>query len=634
VAPLSTLRVRNGADFAGGLGIGFGLVLSQALLGGMWYQFLVLVPLLILGSSAVLCLFSDSDRQVSTKCLVSFFALLVYMFWRQISTTDDWAGGAHTLILLGAAVCYMGGAVASAKNSNARIGAITWVLFSGIILQFTVVLAQSSAGAIFHPLGDWILGIGLPDGDTPNRGRFITGTFFSRSGLAGVCGSLGLFLFTLAIWGRLTASTKIVFLWGAGVAWSCVFLSASRAGVIGLLGGLVFLGCYSLLIYARGRFVGRRGLLLVAAVLGAVPVFIFWLFLKNNHYFSLSIQRLTADEYREHLWFHLAPIIFPLSPWIGGGANSFSTLALRYRTPEHWGNPVYAHNDWLQLLLDYGLVGLSLALVMFFVHIWSAGSGSLLLCKKMTDRGIFPQSDALGYRLGGAVGIVGAGAQAFFDYNLNVPAALWLVCFFCGLCARIPDESDLVEERVNMPESRILRWASRLLLASLALLIFTLTWSMWRAEKNLLLLENCIASGSLERCWSRWKNAIENDPEHPRLNEWGGRILLQKGINENSIVKRTKLFKKAADSFEKALRGKHGDPAILRDYALCLSLAGFSEKALKVHIFAISRDPFHANGYQGLSAHFQILGKTEESRRLLDIAKKLPGYITPSAEQQ
>ncbi|NBR08562.1 MAG: hypothetical protein EBT98_02815, partial [Opitutaceae bacterium] len=44
-------------------------------------------------------------------------------------------------------------------------------------------------------------------------------------------------------------------------------------------------------------------------------------------------------------------------PWLGGGAAAYNVLFDRYRPPGFKDEPIWAHNDYLNTLSDYGMVG-------------------------------------------------------------------------------------------------------------------------------------------------------------------------------------------------------------------------------------------------------------------------------------
>ena len=117
--------------------------------------------------------------------------------------------------------------------------------------------------------------------------------------------------------------------------------------------------------------------------------------------------------------------IFLDSPAVGGGARAFSYRALEKWDPdtlELWmGDPEFAHNEFVQLLSDYGLVGFVLILGLFFIH------GVLgvmnLLSEDENDSGLSV------WQLGAAGGLIAMLCQSYFSFIFHFPACVGLCAF-------------------------------------------------------------------------------------------------------------------------------------------------------------------------------------------------------------
>lgn len=502
---------------------------------------------------------------------------------------------------------------------------IVGVLAVGCLFQVGLSVMQASSEVQFHPHSSWIRGIGLPDGTGSQSSRFVSGTFFSRTGLSGVLGGAGFLFLALSLWGRYKSTAKLLLFWLAGVSFSSIFLSGSRAGILGVGAGCAFFFGLSVIILLRNRQVSGIWVALSAFFLTTIPVWIFLLFARQSFSFSLILQKITSDPYRENLWFDISPAIFKLSPIIGTGAGSFSQLSIRYRTPEFWGNPVFAHNDWLQLLLDYGLIGLSGATLLLGFHLIQGTISCLSVEHSLGRTGIFPQSKSLGYLAGGTSALVFQGAYIFFDYGLNVPAVAWIGAFFLGITGARPPLSSRLHQRGEVLQRTLAGTIISIGLLGGASISAITFFEKRQSEWDVLECENCVTDRPVEECLRLTNRALESAPEHPRLNELKGRLLLRAGLESKSVAKRMGHFRRAADCYLAALVSCPSDAELLREFGLSLSLSGRQQCALQVHASAISRDPYNALGYQYLATHYQIFGKKEEGARLNELAKRLPG---------
>jgi hypothetical protein len=130
--------------------------------------------------------------------------------------------------------------------------------------------------------------------------------------------------------------------------------------------------------------------------------------------------------------------IFLDSPVVGGGARAFSYRALEKWDPdtlELWmGDPEFAHNEFVQLLSDYGLVGFALILILLFIH----GIVGVINLVNEDDR----DSGLSIWQLGAAGGLVAMLCQSYFSFIFHFPACVVLCAFQLAILAsRSKEES-------------------------------------------------------------------------------------------------------------------------------------------------------------------------------------------------
>jgi O-antigen ligase len=107
-------------------------------------------------------------------------------------------------------------------------------------------------------------------------------------------------------------------------------------------------------------------------------------------------------------------------PLLGAGLNAFATAFPRYQTlwPGVWFGE--AHNEYLQALLDMGLVGAALAGVLFVTLFRGALAAAL---RGPLDAGLFGS-------------LVGAAVHATVDFNWQIPANAATFVALAGLTLR------------------------------------------------------------------------------------------------------------------------------------------------------------------------------------------------------
>lgn len=203
-----------------------------------------------------------------------------------------------------------------------------------------------------------------------------------------------------------------------------IIFTGSRGGMIGLLGVISFIVTANLLKkpatendseienkrnYRRNFTFVAGGLALIIGLFGAV------IFLGGDESLLRGVGLgNNQDDFtngRIHFW-QVAVRIFLDHPILGAGLDAFGTAFTRYDT---W-NGIYrveqAHNDYLQILADAGVVGF--ACVAAFIYLLFKRSIGVIT--KATDG--FQQNVAIG-ALAGCFGIL---IHSFFDFPLRTPS--------------------------------------------------------------------------------------------------------------------------------------------------------------------------------------------------------------------
>lgn len=213
-----------------------------------------------------------------------------------------------------------------------------------------------------------------------------------------------------------------------------IVFTSSRGGMIALLSVISFIVVANLLkkpsTEIDSESVGKRdfrrkftfvacGLALIVSLFGAV------IFLGGDESLmrGVGLQNNQDDlsNGRIHFW-QVAWRIFLDYPILGSGLDSFGTVFTRYDTWNGYYRVEQAHNDYLQILADAGVVGF--ACVAAFIYLLFKQSFEVIT--KANDS--FQQNVAVG-ALAGCLGIL---IHSFFDFPLRIPSN---ALFFLTLAA-------------------------------------------------------------------------------------------------------------------------------------------------------------------------------------------------------
>ena len=603
-----------------------GLAASELLFGGWWYPALA-IPGLVLVALAAVVGSSASPRAGAggapgAWCVGTVMVFAGYLFWRQSTSPDYYTAREDTWLLLGALAVYF--TAAWHLRGSGAVYAVITVISALLVFQVFLVVMQFTAEKPFHPwpeLARWFL---LPDGETVVRNHgFAIGTFATRGTLSSVLQTSTFLALGMLVWGRVPVWAKMLLFWVTASGLVGLVLCLSRAAYAGVLGGMMVFALVSFFIVQRGAAMHRGWLTLGALALVVVCGGLALVVGLESFAVQMRLDALGADVFRENLWFSVVPPMLPLNPWWGSGANVFDLLATRYRDIAMGSlRPFHAHNDWLQLLVEYGRVGLLLGALAFVVHFLAGWKNILRVSREVSSVSLLPQSMELALLSGSLSALVAQGLHSVFDHRMHVAAPVLLVALCAGWLAGCRHDSTFA-----YPQPR--PWWLRGLGIILPLVAGGVLLGQIRphvaAEYEALQAENALVTGDLKTAWDHVTAGLSTDPRNPRLLVLAGETAGLLGNAAQMPSERRKWYQTSADYWLQAIEERPRFAYAMREAALVLNWSGRSPEARPWHLRAIALDPNHAGGYEYLGAHFWMLGKKDEAERLFRLAQRLPG---------
>jgi len=214
---------------------------------------------------------------------------------------------------------------------------------------------------------------------------------------------------SIAIFGKLKRKLKIISFVAIGLLFTCLALTYSRGAWIGTFFGLIFLAV-----------VNRKRLVPAILVLFLVSLFFIPSSFQNRAKDIFALNNSSNQE-RMMIW-HGAIKMIEAHPVIGHGVNTFCVNYPNYSMPQSNGK-WYAHNCYLQMAGEIGLLGLFIFLLMMLVLF----TNRLMALKRLGN------GNKQVMLTGILSGLFGFLAHSFVDtniYSLPLAIAFW---FFCGL---------------------------------------------------------------------------------------------------------------------------------------------------------------------------------------------------------
>lgn len=302
------------------------------------------------------------------------------------------------------------------------------------------------------------------------------------------------------------ASKKMLYLFASVIAMLAFVLTLSRGGFVALAVAMIFM--FVCLAVRRTVLPSLPVLLGVAFLLTGMLMFFGTESLNERIKTFQTMDGLgeLSVRYRWITW-QGAIAVFKSFPVAGGGPGAFEFLFLRLRPEAFPGRPVYAHNDWLQLLADQGVVGFAAVAVLF--------GAFFVLAREVIDRD--DSRFRIGIGVGAAAGILALCVHGLFDFNFHIPANWIWACFAAGLV------HSFAERHPFAPAAKWKRVVKPLAALAWAVLLGGLAYFVWterdaRAAAAAYEVESKAASASVAR-------ALRVSPYNPELHYLQARLL-------------------------------------------------------------------------------------------------------------
>jgi O-antigen ligase len=239
---------------------------------------------------------------------------------------------------------------------------------------------------------------------------------------------------------------------------AALLVSASRGGIISLAAALV---CFTLLVGLPRRPERRLGLVVIPVVLASVLAYALWLGL--DHVVERFFQ---PEEGRPLIWSGTFKLIGDY-PLLGTGLGTYGSSVRRHKPTLDAGLVDHAHNDYLELWAEVGLLG-------FLVVVGGLGWCGWRTLKRWSAR---HDPEIRGLVLGGLAGVCAIGVHSLVDFNLHIPANALTCAVILGLIAVAvhlrghPDHAVAVFHvtQVRLPRLLCLALSPLLVLAALVL---------------------------------------------------------------------------------------------------------------------------------------------------------------------
>jgi len=345
--------------------------------------------------------------------MAAFFALVLAQW---VAGTTAYRHVTYTHLLLYAAYGMLAFVMTQTlrRSSQFELLAKLFTGYGAVVASFAVLQGIAPNGKLY-----WIWPL--------EQGGAIYGPYVNHNHYAGLMEMLTPFPLVLAATHFTKGSRKIAVAGIAALMAGSIFLSGSRGGMAAFVAQMAVLG----VLLVRNREGSWKQPLMLGAFLALVIVFLVWL--GNNELTRrlISIHSEAREEINGGARLSIDRDCLRMllkRPFLGWGLGTFPVVYPEFRSFYTTFFVNQAHNDYLQLLVETGLAGFSIA-VWFLVLVFRQAASKL---KNWTDTA----SGAM--TMAALLGCVGILVHSLLDFNLQIPANAALFYVLCAIAASAP----------------------------------------------------------------------------------------------------------------------------------------------------------------------------------------------------
>ncbi len=336
--------------------------------------------------------------------------ILLQLVFRRTAYPHDTASLA-LLYVSYAMLCFLAGQTLL-RGSQARTLAVVFSLYGAVLASFALIQGISANGKLY-----WIR--------EPRMGGWIYGPYVNHNHYAGLMEMLAPIPLVLSLTQLASGKTRAAAAAAAAIMVGTIFLSGSRGGMLAIITELLIL---AVLLVKQQR--GLRTAVGIGVFLAIVLGLLIWVgggeLSKRIATVGPSHSEISSDI--RHYINRDGLKMFLKRPVLGWGLGTFPVVYPQFRSFYTNFFVNQAHNDYLQLLVEMGLLGLGTMLWFLFT----------LYSRAVKKIGHWTSEISGAVTLACVLGLSGILVHSAVDFNLQIPANAALFYVLCTIAASEP----------------------------------------------------------------------------------------------------------------------------------------------------------------------------------------------------
>ncbi|MBI5383670.1 MAG: O-antigen ligase family protein [Verrucomicrobia bacterium] len=395
------------------------LVLGPLALGAVRPSEFVILQFLTVGILALWLVrywFGKTHRLLWTPICWPVAAFVVFAVVRYFTADLEWVARQELIRILIYAALFFAVLNNLHRQESTRIIALTLVGLGTVIAFYAAVQYLTNTNRVWH--------FTRP----PDYAGRASGTYICPNHFAGFLGLLMPLALSFAVTGRFKAVPRVMLAYGALVMMAGLVVSVSRgAWVASAAGLLVFLSC---ILRQRSSRIFGIAIILIVVLGGTLAYFKSWRLRER-----LSATRLAGTDPNLRLRIWPATIrMWKDHVWTGVGPGHFDFRYREYRDmhDQLQGRPERAHNDYLNTLADWGVIGFALVGASWALLYYGVFRGWRFIRRRGNDLAQ-KRSNKSAFVLGASIGLLTVLVHSVVDFNMHIPANAILVVTLMAL---------------------------------------------------------------------------------------------------------------------------------------------------------------------------------------------------------
>lgn len=600
-------------------------IAAMQLLKGGWtfaYSLPVYAMIAVVGLLSCVRFRSIELPQAAIAPLATTAIFFAYMVLRTFLGPVEHLARPDRFILFAAPVIYLT-LVFYATSPRLRSFLVGALLVLGI--------ANGIIGAVQYFKGENFMVLSfLPRADYGPRASGLFGNPNQLAGFLEVGFLLGI---SSAWWGRWKVWGRIVVAYGAAMCVVGLVLSVSRGGYVSSLGGLFVFVLLSLVVKSRKARGNVPVVILAVVVIIGTIAFTAYSFMKSSDVVQTRVSAATSDvPFRASLW-AAAIKQFQISPIVGTGSGTYLYYGRMFRAPVVQNDPIYSHNDYVQLLAEYGAIGFLAFLAMLVAHLRVGWQSITDFIRNHHGSRAAGGSNSLALTIGAMSSVAAYTVHSFVDFNLHIPANALVVAVIFALLAN-PGVNPVSPKTGEISPTFALPLLGRLVIPALSVAILFFTVRLAPAAYYCHLADQILSDWKYmddpevaNEAARLTRLAIDRDPKNPEFYRMLGETQFALAQKLSVLPGQSdQYFEASIEAYKKALALAPMDRNIVLALAWSYDdMRRFSESD-PLFVRALELDPNSSQVIAAYGSHLQIQGKVSEAKTEYERAVKLGSY--------